>query len=276
MAASVATGTGMPVPVSPTNDGPPGVLPAMRSVALAGPNADGAKTMPIAHSPPAPTGTLQLLEVRMNPAPTMSTPETTSGALPVLRTCTRSVPEVVPSCVAGKASADGETDTVGAGMATPSPVRPAACGLPGALLATVRLPVRVPATSGVKVTLIAQPAPGARDAGQLLLCAKSPPVPIAEIASGSLPLLVSVSALRAGGRRHRLPGKAERGRRERHPRYRQRIARPGQRQAVRGARGVARNRERPACRPRLPSARRSSPPCSLASARGLPGSSRCG
>jgi hypothetical protein len=48
--------------------------------------------------------------------------------------------------------------------------------------------------SGVKVTLIGQLAWGARVAGQLLLCAKSPPLPIAEIAKATPPLLLSVIA----------------------------------------------------------------------------------
>ena len=64
----------------------------------------------------------------------------------------------------GLSAADGPT-------ATPVPVKLAVCGLPAALSVTVIVPVRVPATVGVNVTLIVQLALAASDVPQVLVCA---------------------------------------------------------------------------------------------------------
>ena len=54
---------------------------------------------------------------------------------------------------------------------TPLPDRPTDSGPFGSLLATVRVPVRVPEAVGVKVTLTVQEAPAARVVPQVLVCA---------------------------------------------------------------------------------------------------------
>ena len=49
------------------------------------------------------------------------------------------------------------------GAAVPVPVNAIVCGLPAALSVTVTVPVRAPATVGVKITVIAQVAPTATE-----------------------------------------------------------------------------------------------------------------
>jgi hypothetical protein len=82
----------------------------------------------------------------------------------------------------------------------PVPTRSRLCGVPAALSATVTEAVRLPASAGVKVTLIVQLAFAssvALLAGQVFVCAKSPlfvpPIPMLEMVSGALPLFVRVT-----------------------------------------------------------------------------------
>jgi hypothetical protein len=63
--------------------------------------------------------------------------------------------------------------TAGVPGVVPAPVRVAVCGLPVALSVTVRVAVRAPVLPGVKVTLMVQEAFALREAGQLLVWAKS-------------------------------------------------------------------------------------------------------
>src|SRR6185369_6194491 len=67
-----------------------------------------------------------------------------------------------------------------------------ACGLPEASSTMVTLPVRGPATSGVKVTSIVHEASAASDAGHADVNAKSPETVIELIANGPLPVFASV------------------------------------------------------------------------------------
>ena len=62
-----------------------------------------------------------------------------------------------------------------------------------ALLDTTRFPLLAPFVVGVKLTAMKQLAPGANDAGQLLVCAKSPDAVIALIWSASDPELASIT-----------------------------------------------------------------------------------
>jgi len=75
----------------------------------------------------------------------------------------------------------------------PVPVRDAICGWPNASLSvSVSEPERVPATAGVKVTVITQLDPAARLEPHELLCEKSPEATMLEIRSGALPGLDKV------------------------------------------------------------------------------------
>ena len=79
----------------------------------------------------------------------------------------------------------------------PVPESATLCGLPGALLEMVMLPLREPPAIGAKVTLIVQLAAAATLVLHVLVCAKSagfvPPTVILVIVSGALPVFVKVT-----------------------------------------------------------------------------------
>lgn len=76
----------------------------------------------------------------------------------------------------------------------PVPVSEMVCGDPVAESVMVTVPVRVPGTVGVKVTLIVQdPLFAATDVPQLLVCAKSPLATMLVIESDAVPVFVSVT-----------------------------------------------------------------------------------
>jgi hypothetical protein len=74
----------------------------------------------------------------------------------------------------------------------PVPLRETVCGLPGALSVTETVPLRLPETLGVKVTLISQFAPDARVGPQLFVCPKFALAAILAMLSVAVPELVSV------------------------------------------------------------------------------------
>ncbi len=78
----------------------------------------------------------------------------------------------------------------------PAPVSETVCGLSGALSVSVSVPLRFPLAPGVKVTLIAQFAPGAMADVQVFVCAKSlalvPLIAILLIVNEADPLFVTV------------------------------------------------------------------------------------
>lgn len=83
----------------------------------------------------------------------------------------------------------------------PVPTNPKLCGLAGASSVTVTEAILLPAAAGVKIRLMVQLALAASVtllAGQLFVCAKSalfvPMIPMLEMASGALPMFVSVTA----------------------------------------------------------------------------------
>jgi len=79
-------------------------------------------------------------------------------------------------------------DTVAFGPeATPVPLKATDCGLTGALSAIDNIPVRVPICVGLKVTLIVQPARGARLKPQVWVWLKSPLVMMLEMLSVAVP-----------------------------------------------------------------------------------------
>lgn len=75
----------------------------------------------------------------------------------------------------------------------PVPLRETVCGLPVALSVTEMLPVVFPVAVGVKLTLIVQELPAAREEPQLLVSVKSALAAISEMVSAAAPLLVSVT-----------------------------------------------------------------------------------
>lgn len=74
------------------------------------------------------------------------------------------------------------------------PFKETVCGLPASASSAMdKVPVRLPDAVGVKVTLTVQFAPGAKEAGQLLVCGKSPDAEIEEIFKDAFPPFVSVT-----------------------------------------------------------------------------------
>jgi hypothetical protein len=89
-------------------------------------------------------------------------------ALPVLVRVTVRAPLVVPTIWLEKVKPTGARLTAGP-AATPVPLKVSVCGLPAALSATLRAPVRVPLAVGVKGTLMVQLFPAARLVPQLFV-----------------------------------------------------------------------------------------------------------
>ena len=85
----------------------------------------------------------------------------------------------------------------GAGAAVPVPERVTVCGLPAALSVITTAPVRVLVAVGVNVRLMAQLAPAASDAPQVVVCAKSPVAPMPAMVRAALPLFESVTVCAA-------------------------------------------------------------------------------
>ena len=92
--------------------------------------------------------------------------------------------------------------TTKSGVVVPVPVRLTVCGEPVALSVTRMLPVALPVVTGAKVTEMAQLAPAASDAPQLLVSLNSPirgelgaVMPV--MVSGTLPVLLSVTVCAA-------------------------------------------------------------------------------
>jgi hypothetical protein len=77
----------------------------------------------------------------------------------------------------------------------PLPLRLTICGLLVALSWSGKLPVRLPAAVGLKVTLIVHEPRAARLTPQVLVCAKSPVTGIPEKLTAAPPSLVTVKIL---------------------------------------------------------------------------------
>src|SRR4051812_36231436 len=116
-----------------------------------------------------------------------------NAAPPLFVSVTDCAALVVPTVWLAKVKLVGENVTAAADAAFPVPESETICGLPAAESVTVNAPVRVPVCVGVKVTAMLQLAPAARLAGQELVCAKSPLVPILLTLSAAPPLFVSVT-----------------------------------------------------------------------------------
>src|SRR5207302_823896 len=96
-----------------------------------------------------------------------------------------------------EAPASAEASLSG-GRHSPVPVSATLCGLPAALSAMARVPLRAPRAVGVKVTSTVHDAAGARVAPQVLAAmAKSPglapPIAILVMVRTAVPVLVSVT-----------------------------------------------------------------------------------
>jgi hypothetical protein len=101
---------------------------------------------------------------------------------------------LAPTNTPGKLTLTGDKLTTGA---TPTPLIATLCGLPDALSEIFNVDDRLPVLVGVKITLIVQLALAAMDAGQVLLCEKSPELPVEILMlvtdSVAFPVFVSVT-----------------------------------------------------------------------------------
>jgi hypothetical protein len=175
-----------PLPVSATVWGLLPALSVIFSVPVLVPPAVGSKKTPIVQLEPTATGLLQLLSTPKSAALGVAA-VTVRAALPVFVTVKVCGRPLVPTYWLGNVIVEGDKLTAGAGR-PPVPVRVTICGLPGALSAIVKVPVRLPLAVGVKVTGIWQASPAATEVPQLLVCAKSPEIEIAML-SAALPAL---------------------------------------------------------------------------------------
>jgi hypothetical protein len=143
------------------------------------PAAEGVNVTCRVQLAPAATDDPQVFVCAKSPLATMLT--TLSGAPPVFFKVS------VCDELVEKTFCEAKVRLVGVNTASgpplvPVPVSATDCGLPVALSATEIAAVRVPAASGVKVTLIVQFAPLATDVPQLLVCEKSAEfVPVTEM-----------------------------------------------------------------------------------------------
>jgi hypothetical protein len=123
-------------------------------------------------------------------------PAIINGALPVLASVIVCAALVVPTAwdVANVTLA-GERLAMGAVL--PVPFSEITCGLLPALSTKVTEPTALPAAVGVNVMLIVQIPPAARDAPQVLVCAKGAVGVIEVRVRGAVPVLVSVTVCAA-------------------------------------------------------------------------------
>jgi hypothetical protein len=159
---------------------------------VAGPPAVGWKLIVMLQFDPAFSDAGQLFDSRNGPVTVME--EIASGPGPFAVRCRSLPPLFVPTIWLENARLVGLN--TGA-FSTPLPDSAAETAPPCELLETVRDPVRMPVTDGVKLTLMVQLVAAASVVPQLFVCAKSPVIVIAEIVSGAVPVFDSV-ALWAG------------------------------------------------------------------------------
>ena len=160
----------VPVPVKFTVCGLPVALSVMVRLAVRLPVAVGAKVTLIAQLAPAATELPQVVVSAKSPllAPVIAILVTLNDTAPVLVNVTMRAALVVPTPWLPKLTLVGERLIAGV---APVPVRLTVCGLPLALSETVTLAVLVPTANGVKVTVMVQLVPAAREVGQVLVWA---------------------------------------------------------------------------------------------------------
>jgi hypothetical protein len=164
----------LPVPVKLTNCGLVLALSLIVIVADLAPDAVGEKVTVMVQLLLAATGLPHVLLWAKSPAlvPVTTTELTVSVAFPVLFTVTLCEVLVVPTDCPEKVRLEADRLTAGP---VPVPVKPTACGLPGALSARLMAADSLPTREGVKVTLIVQLPPAVTVLPQVFpVSAKSP------------------------------------------------------------------------------------------------------
>src|SRR5205807_9768248 len=144
----------------------------MITAPVRGPATVGVKVMLMAQLAPGANVAAQVVVRAKSPVAAMLA--MLNGAVPVLARVTVCAALAVLICWLPNVRADAVRLTTAAGGAVPVPVSVTPCGLPASLPVMVIAPARAPAAAGVNVMLMAQVAPGASGAAQVLVCAKSP------------------------------------------------------------------------------------------------------
>ena len=157
----------------------------------------------------APTATVPTTQVLPAPsrksdafAPPIDTPLICSAALPVFVSVVLSPLDITPTFVIGKATAVLCSVAIGVAASTLVPANVMVFGDVAALLVIVKVPERVPAALGVKVTLIVHEAPAFTVPTQVLVDVNSGHLgQLGEIGSVSMPV---TEEFRGGGYRELL------------------------------------------------------------------------
>lgn len=158
----------VPVPVRVTVCGLPVALSETETAPVRAPAAVGLKVTLMVQLAPFACDVPQLFVCEKSAAlaPVIVIPEIESVPLPVLNRVTPLTGLDLPIAWFGNVTVEVLKLTLDA---IPLPVRDAVCGLPEALSLTETLPDRVPAPTGVKVTLIVQLVATAREEPQVLV-----------------------------------------------------------------------------------------------------------
>lgn len=162
-----------PTPARAMVRGLPDALSVIEMDPVREPASNGVNVTLKLQAAPAPSDAPHVVEAEKSPDAAMIW-EIARSAVPVLTIVTLCGAELVPIICAGNESAEGESETLGAGNASPSPLKATASGLDAALLAIVSRPERAPLALGWKVTDTVHDTPAARLDGQLGDCVKSP------------------------------------------------------------------------------------------------------
>lgn len=180
------------MPVSGTDWGLPAALSAMDNEPVSVPAKVGLKITEIEQVPATAIEAGQLLVWVKSPNAVILL--IVSGAEPELITVTTCAVQLLHAAFTtwlGNVRLAGER--VMAAAVIPVPAKETVCGLPVALSVMVIVPVRAPATVGVKITEIVHVLAGATDAPQVFVWLKSPVGAMLAVVSAAEPVLVSVT-----------------------------------------------------------------------------------
>jgi hypothetical protein len=178
----------IPVPASATWLVPS--VSTMVTAPLRAPPCVGLKITVMVQEAPAFTVLPQLFVSLKSPPALIA--EICRAAVPLLASLMVCADEAVPTGSAPNCNPVGASKTEGDGV-PPVPDNGTICGLPEASSATESAPTRFPLCVGVKTTLIAQLAPGARLVPQEFVSLKSPVTANPEMLSVEVPVFVSMT-----------------------------------------------------------------------------------
>jgi hypothetical protein len=184
--------SGAPVPDNVIVCGLPVASLVTVSVPVRGPAAVGVNVTVNTHAFVGPGFVVAGHDAVLLKSPEVVTDEMCKGPVPVLVTDTVWAALEVPTFCDGKTIDGGLIATPGV-RTTPVPDNGTVCGLPGASLVMVSVPLRGPAAVGVNVTVMLHEALGETGATHPLALLKSPVIVSRLMFSGALPELLIVT-----------------------------------------------------------------------------------